>query len=83
MQFIIQVPNHTSTCFEWSDWTRDRQERSQTIILLLCRASARNQSSTRANRTSWEPQLVPDVHQKWHTDANNEIEVVKKKKTWV
>ena len=53
-----------------SDYRRNRQ----TSMLLLSRASA---SKVVPDRKSWEPQLVPNVHHKWHTDITNETDLVK------
>ena len=44
-------------------------------MLLLSRASAREQSGTRSE--SWQPQIVPHVHHMWHTDTVYEIDPVK------
>ena len=55
---------------EWSDCRRNRQERRQTCMLFLSRASARKQNGL-------EPQLVPYDHHTWRTDTILETDLVK------
>ena len=54
------------------DGWKNGKERTQTSMLLLSRAFARKQP----DRKSWEPQLVPCVHLKWHTDSIYEFDLV-------
>ena len=43
-------------------------------MLLLGRASLPKLNSTQSE--SWQPQLVPDAHHKWHTDTICESDLV-------
>ena len=67
------VPRHTSV--EWTDCGRNWQERTQASMLFLGRAS-----SEKNKAVSEKPQLVPDVHHKWHTDTIDEMELGKAQK---
>ena len=67
------VPRSNSV--EWCHCRWNRQERRQTSMLFLGRASSTKQGSI--VQKSWQLQIVLCVHHKWHTDTVCEMDLVK------
>ena len=71
---VPTVPRQNSV--EWSDCTRNRQERRQTKHV-TSRPRIRKKAERYPDQKSWQPRIFPDGHQTWHADTMYEINLVR------